>query len=124
MKRYYASSEFGKVQYTKERPRFHWPLVELGVSVWNNVRPPSASAREEVRFASASHALLMIRYQTLKLLFYAALAMGLGTFFVLAALLPRVRATFDRERTIFLLLWILPGTLFFALNHLGAWGYL
>ena len=124
MEQYYDSTTFGEVSYSKPEPRFHWPLVELGVALWNEVRPPSADAPLEVRTASLSNALRMIRYQTAKLLFYAALAMGLGTLFVLLALKRKVRLTFGAERWIFLILWILPAAGFFALNHLGAWGYL
>jgi 4-amino-4-deoxy-L-arabinose transferase-like glycosyltransferase len=124
MEQYYDSTTFGEVSYSKPEPRFHWPLVELGVALWNEVRPPSADAPPEVRTASLSNALRMIRYQTAKLLFYAALAMGVGTLFVLLALKRNVRLTFGAERWIFLILWILPAAGFFALNHLGAWGYL
>jgi 4-amino-4-deoxy-L-arabinose transferase-like glycosyltransferase len=124
MVQYYDSSSFGRVDYEPETARFHWPFVELGVALWNKVHPPSAAASVEVRNASASNALKMIRYQTAKLFFYAALAMGLATLFVAGALLPRVRRTFDREQWTFLALWILPAALFFMCNHLGAWGYL
>ncbi|MFP5245802.1 MAG: hypothetical protein ACLGH0_03835, partial [Thermoanaerobaculia bacterium] len=103
---------------------FHWPLVELGVGLWNKVSPPDANARPEVKSASVGNALRMIRYQTAKLAFYSALAMGLATIFVLLALRKRVRVTFGAERWIFLGLWIIPAAAFFALNHLGAWGYL
>jgi 4-amino-4-deoxy-L-arabinose transferase-like glycosyltransferase len=124
MDQYYDSTKFGAVQYEGSQPRFHWPLVELGVAVWNEFSPPSADAPREVRLASASNALRMIRYQTAKLLFYGGLAVGLASVFVLLAFLRRVRVTFDTERWIFLALWVLPAALFFALNHLGAWGYL
>jgi hypothetical protein len=124
MEQYYDSTKFGAVQYEESQPRFHWPLVELGVALWNKVSPPSADAPREVRVASASHAIGLIRYQTAKLLFYGGVALGLASVFVLLAFLKRVRRTFDAERWIFLALWILPAALFFALNHLGAWGYL
>jgi 4-amino-4-deoxy-L-arabinose transferase-like glycosyltransferase len=124
MEQYYDPTSFGKVSYEPKVARFHWPLVELGVAAWNTIHPPAPEAPIEVRTASASNATRMIRYQVAKLLLYAALAMGLATIFVLLAFLPKVRGTFGAERTIFLLLWILPAALFFALNHLGAWGYL
>jgi 4-amino-4-deoxy-L-arabinose transferase-like glycosyltransferase len=124
MDQYYDSTRFGAVQYEESQARFHWPLVELGVAIWNRFDPPAADAPREVRMASASHALRLIRYQTAKLLFYGGVAMGLASVFVLLAFLKRVRRTFDAERAIFLALWILPAALFFALNHLGAWGYL
>jgi 4-amino-4-deoxy-L-arabinose transferase-like glycosyltransferase len=124
MEQYYDSTTFGAVKYEKPEPRFHWPLVELGVAVWNKVHPPSATAPREVRTASASNAFRMLRYQTAKVLFYGAVALGLATAFVLLALLRRVRGTFGSERWIFLALWILPAALFYALNHFGAWGYL
>jgi 4-amino-4-deoxy-L-arabinose transferase-like glycosyltransferase len=124
MEQYYDSSQFGKVQYEPTAARFHWPLVELAVAAWNAIDAPDADAPHEIRTASASHALRMIRYQAAKLLFYAALACGLATLFVLLAFTKRVRLTIDGERWIFLALWILPSALFFALNHLGAWGYL
>jgi 4-amino-4-deoxy-L-arabinose transferase-like glycosyltransferase len=124
MEQYYDASRFGAVAYEEAQPRFHWPLVELGVALRNKVAPPSAGAPREVRIASASNALRMMRYQTAKVLFYAALALGLASVFVLLALRRRVRATFDADRRIFLGLWIVPAALFFALNHFGAWGYL
>lgn len=124
MEQYYDSTSFGTVQYEETQPRFHWPLAELGVAIWNKLHPPAADAAREVRTASASHALRMIRYQTAKLLFYGSVAMGLAGVFVLLAFLGRVRRTLDAERWIFLGLWVLPAALFFALNHLGAWGYL
>jgi 4-amino-4-deoxy-L-arabinose transferase-like glycosyltransferase len=124
MDQYYDSTRFGTVTYEQSQPRFHWPLVELGVALWNKVHPPSANAPREVRTASAANALRMIRYQTAKLLLYGGLATGLAAVFVLLAFLKRVRWTFDAERWIFLALWVLPAALFFALNHLGAWGYL
>jgi 4-amino-4-deoxy-L-arabinose transferase-like glycosyltransferase len=124
MKQYYDSASFGKVEYAPEVARFHWPLVELGVALWNEVHPPAPDAPIEVRTASAPNALRMIRYQSAKLVFYVAVALGLATIFLFAALLPRARAAFDREKAIFLTLWIIPSALFFALNHLGAWGYL
>ncbi len=124
MEQYYDSTKFGAVQYEESQPRFHWPLVELGVALWNKVSPPSADATREVRTASVSHALGLIRYQTAKLLFYGGIALGLASIFVLLAFLKRVRRTFDAERWIFLALWVLPAAAFFALNHLGAWGYL
>ena len=124
MKQYYDSSSFGKVEYKAEAPRLHWPLVELGVALWNKIDPPSPDARIEIRTASASNALRMIRYQTAKLLLYATLAMGLATLFVLGALMRRVRVRVDLERRLVLLLWIVPAAAFFAFNHLGAWGYL
>jgi 4-amino-4-deoxy-L-arabinose transferase-like glycosyltransferase len=124
MDQYYDSSRFGAVQYEESQPRFHWPLVELGVALWNKVSPPAADAPREVRTASASNALRMILYQTAKLLFYGGIAVGLAGVFVLLAFLGRVRRTFDAERWIFLALWVLPAAGFFALNHLGAWGYL
>lgn len=124
MDQYYDSTRFGTVTYEQSQPRFHWPLVELGVALWNKAHPPSATAPREVRLASASNALRLIRYQTAKLLLYTGLAAGLAAVFVLLAFLKRVRVTFDAERWIFLALWVLPSALFFALNHLGAWGYL
>ena len=124
MAQYYDSSRFGAVQYEESRRRFHWPLAELGVALWNRVDPPSPDALPELRTASASDALRLIRYQTAKLLFYGGLATGLAGVFVLLSFSKRVRATFDTDRTIFLALWILPAALFFALNHFGAWGYL
>jgi 4-amino-4-deoxy-L-arabinose transferase-like glycosyltransferase len=124
MEQFYDSSRFGKVEYEPPAERFHFPLFELAVAMWNEVVPPAADAPIEVRKASAWNALRMIWYQTVKLAFYATLAMGLATFFVLLALKKRVRKTIDRERWFFLGLWILPAALFFALNHLGAWGYL
>jgi 4-amino-4-deoxy-L-arabinose transferase-like glycosyltransferase len=125
MSQYYDSTKFGKVEYEESQPRFHWPLVELGVAMWNKIDPPAADAPREVRTASASHALGLIRYQIAKLLFYGGVAMGLSAAFVLLALFrKRIRMTIDAERWIFLGLWILPAALFFALNHLGAWGYL
>jgi 4-amino-4-deoxy-L-arabinose transferase-like glycosyltransferase len=124
MDQYYDSTRFGAVTYEPSQPRFHWPLVELGVALWNDVHPPPATAPREVRTASAANALRMIRYQTAKLLLYCGLAVGLASVFVLLAFLKRVRRTFDAERWIFLALWVLPSALFFALNHLGAWGYL
>lgn len=124
MDQYYDSSGFGAARYEESQRRFHWPLVELGVALWNRLDPPSPDAWPEVRSASAPHALRMLRYQTAKLLFYGGLAMGLAAMFLLLAFLRRVRATFDRERSIFLALWVLPAALFFALNHFGAWGYL
>jgi 4-amino-4-deoxy-L-arabinose transferase-like glycosyltransferase len=125
MDQYYDSSKFGKVQYEPAATaRFHFPLFELAVAMWNEVHPPAADAPIEVRKASAGNALRMIRYQTVKLAFYATLAVGLATPFVLLVLRRRVRESIDRERWIFLGLWILPAALFFALNHLGAWGYL
>jgi len=124
MDQYYDSSRFGAVQYEESQPRFHWPLVELGVAIRNHFVPPAADAPREVRTASASHALRLMLYQTAKLLFYGSIAMGLASVFVLLAFLKRVRRTFDVERWIFLALWVLPAALFFALNHLGAWGYL
>ncbi|HKR66288.1 MAG TPA: glycosyltransferase family 39 protein [Thermoanaerobaculia bacterium] len=120
MVQYYDSTSFGKVAYEPEAARFHWPLVELGVALWNKVHAPSPDAPLEVRTASASNALRMMRYQSAKLLFYLAVALGLATIFVVVALFKRP----PREETIFLALWILPSALFFALNHLGAWGYL
>lgn len=124
MEQFYDSSSFGKVQYERPVARFHWPLVELVVATWNHVHPPSPTAPEEVRLASASNAWRMLRYQTAKVLFYGALAMGLATLFVLLAFRKKVRTTIDGERWGFLALWVLPAALFFALNHLGAWGYL
>lgn len=124
MDQYYDSTRFGSVQYEESQARFHWPLVELGVALWNKVSPPSAGAPREVQTASLSNALRMIRYQTAKLLFYGGIAIGLASVFVLLAFLQRVRRTFDADRWIFLALWVLPAALFFALNHLGAWGYL
>jgi 4-amino-4-deoxy-L-arabinose transferase-like glycosyltransferase len=124
MDQYYDSTRFGAVQYEESQPRFHWPLVELGVALWNHFDPPPPDASREVRTASASNALRMIRYQTAKLLFYGCLAMGLAAVFVVLAFLKRVRASFDADRAVFLALWILPAALFFALNHFGAWGYL
>ncbi|HEX7830187.1 MAG TPA: glycosyltransferase family 39 protein [Thermoanaerobaculia bacterium] len=124
MAQYYDSAQFGAVKYERAEPRFHWPLVELGVALWNKVSPPAADAPREVRLASASNALKMLRYQTAKVLFYGTIALGLATLFVLLALLKRVRITFGAERWIFLGLWILPAALFYALNHFGAWGYL
>lgn len=124
MEQFYDSSVFGKVEYEPAAERFHFPLFELVVAMWNEVHPPAADAPIEVRKASASNALRMIRYQTLKLGFYGTLAVGLATPFLLLALKKRVRQSIDRERWIFLGLWILPAALFFALNHLGAWGYL
>lgn len=124
MKQFYDSSSFGRVDYEREVPRLHWPLVELAVATWNEIDPPDADARIEIRNASATNALRMIRYQVAKLLFYSTVAMGLATFFVFAALLPRVRSTFGVERTRVLLLWTLPAAAFFAFNHFGAWGYL
>jgi 4-amino-4-deoxy-L-arabinose transferase-like glycosyltransferase len=124
MDQYYDSTRFGAVQYEESQRRFHWPLVELGVALWNGIDPPSPDASPEVRTASASRALRLIRYQSAKLLFYGALAMGLACVFLLLAFLRRVRATFDGDRTVFLALWIVPAALFFALNHFGAWGYL
>jgi 4-amino-4-deoxy-L-arabinose transferase-like glycosyltransferase len=125
MDQYYDSTRFGAVTYDAgSYPRFHWPLVELGVAIRNRFVPPAADAPREIRLASASNALRLIRYQTAKLLLYAFLATGLATAFVLLAVRKRVRMTFDKERWIFLALWILPSSLFFALNHLGAWGYL
>lgn len=124
MDQYYDSAQFGAVQYEESQPRFHWPLVELGVSMWNKVSPPAADAPREVRLASASNALRMIRYQTAKLFFYTAIACGFATIFVLLALLTKVRRTIDADRWIFLGLWVIPAAAFFALNHLGAWGYL
>lgn len=124
MEQYYDSTKFGAVQYEETQPRFHWPLVELGVALWNEVSPPSAGASREVRTASAPNALRMICYQTAKLSFYGGVALGLASLFVLLAFLKRVRRTFEAERWIFLALWVLPSALFFALNHLGAWGYL
>ena len=124
MDQYYDSSRFGAAQYEESQRRFHWPLAELGVALWNRLDPPSPDAAPERRTASASHALRLIRYQTAKLLFYAGLATGLAGVFVLLVFLRRIRATFDADRAIFLALWILPAALFFALNHFGAWGYL
>ncbi|HVR39051.1 MAG TPA: glycosyltransferase family 39 protein [Thermoanaerobaculia bacterium] len=124
MAQYYDSSSFGKVQYEPVTQRFHWPLVELAVALWNNVHPPAADAPIEVRTASAANALRMLRYQIAKVAFYAALAAGLATPFVLLSLKKRVRQSIDATRWLFLVLWILPAALFFALNHLGAWGYL
>lgn len=124
MEQYYDSSTFGAVTYEKAEPRFHWPLVELGVSLWNKVSPPAADAPREVRTASLSNSLRMLRYQSAKVLFYGAIAMGLATPFVLLAFLKRVRITFGFERAIFLVLWILPALGFYMLNHFGAWGYL
>jgi 4-amino-4-deoxy-L-arabinose transferase-like glycosyltransferase len=124
MDQYYDSSQFGTVSYSASQARFHWPLVELAVAIRNHFSPPTADAPLEVRTASASHALRLMVYQTAKLLFYGGVAMGLAAAFVLLAMRKRVRMTFDQERWIFLALWILPAALFFALNHLGAWGYL
>jgi 4-amino-4-deoxy-L-arabinose transferase-like glycosyltransferase len=124
MAQYYDSARFGAVTYEKAEPRFHWPLVELGVALWNEVVPPGPDAPREVRLASIGGALKMLRYQTAKVLFYCALAMGLATPFVLLSLIRRVRLSIGLERWIFLGLWILPAWLFFALNHFGAWGYL
>ncbi|MDP9190841.1 MAG: glycosyltransferase family 39 protein [Acidobacteriota bacterium] len=124
MDQYYDSSVFGKVQYEESAARFHFPLFELAVAMWNEVSPPAPDAPIEVQKASATNALRMIWYQTVKLGFYATLAVGLATPFVLLALRKRVRESIDKERWIFLGLWILPAALFFALNHLGAWGYL
>lgn len=124
MAQYYDSTTFGAVTYEKAEPRFHWPLVELGVSLWNKVSPPAADAPREVRMASTSNALKMLRYQSAKVLFYGAIAMGLATPFVLLAFVKRVRLTFGFERAIFLALWILPALGFYMLNHFGAWGYL
>lgn len=124
MEQFYDSSAFGKVQYEPAAERFHFPLFELVVAMWNEVHPPAADAPIEVRKASASDALRMIWYQTVKLGFYGTLALGLATPFVLLAMKKRVRESIDRERWLFLGLWILPAALFFALNHLGAWGYL
>lgn len=124
MEQYYDSTTFGAVTYERAEARFHWPLVELGVALWNEVSPPDADAPREVRTASASHALKLLRYQTAKVLFYGTVALGLATPFVLLAFLRRVRVTFGAERWIFLALWILPAALFYALNHFGAWGYL
>ena len=124
MDQYYDSTGFGAARYEESQRRFHWPLVELGVALWNGIDPPSPDASPEVLTASATHALRLIRYQTAKLLFYGGLAMGLAGVFLLLAFRGRVRATFDADRSLFLALWILPAALFFALNHLGAWGYL
>ena len=125
MDQFYDASGFGKVEYEESLPRFHWPLVELGVALWNEIDPPAADAPREVRTASASHALKLIRYQIAKLLFYGGMAMGLSAVFVLLApFRKRIRSTIDVERWIFLALWILPAALFFALNHFGAWGCL
>jgi len=124
MEQYYDSAQFGAPEYSKPEPRFHWPLVELGVALWNEVSPPAADAPREVRMASVSNALRMIGYQTAKLLFYLAVAMGIATFFVLLSLRRKVRTSIGFERWVFLILWILPAAGFFALNHLGAWGYL
>ncbi len=124
MEQYYDSTSFGKVEYEENMARFHWPLVELGTAIWNRAHPPDASASPEVRTASAAHALGMIRYQSAKLGFYLAFAMGLAVIFLAGLFLPRVRAAFDAERSLVLALWILPSAFFFALNHLGAWGYL
>jgi 4-amino-4-deoxy-L-arabinose transferase-like glycosyltransferase len=124
MDQFYDSSVFGKVTYEPSAARFHFPMFELAVAMWNEVFPPAADAPIEVRKASAPNALRMIRYQTAKLAFYATLAVGLATPFVLLASRKRVRQSIDRERWMFLALWILPAALFFALNHLGAWGYL
>lgn len=124
MAQYYDSAQFGAVTYEKAEPRFHWPLVELGVALWNEVSPPGPDAPREVRLASVSNSLKMLRYQTAKVLFYCAVAMGLATPFVLLCLVRRVRLSIGLERGIFLGLWILPAWLFFALNHFGAWGYL
>lgn len=124
MEQYYDSAQFGKVSYEPKVARFHWPLVELGVAMWNSIHPPAPDAPIEVRSASASNALRMLRYQTAKLFFYLAVAMGLATLFVLLAFLRRVRTSLDAERWLVLGLWVLPAALFFALNHLGAWGYL
>ena len=57
----------------------HWPLVELGVAAWNEIHAPATDASIEVRTASASNALRMIRYQSVKLVFYWALSLGLAT---------------------------------------------
>ena len=124
MEQYYDSTRFGAVQQEETQPRFHWPLAELGVAIWNQLDPPAADAPREVRTASASHALRLIRYQTAKLLFYGSVAMGLASVFLLMAFLKRVRRTLDADRWVFLTLWVLPAALFFALNHFGAWGYL
>lgn len=124
MPQYYDTTQFGTPKYYTPEARFHWPLVELAVALWNEVHPPAADAPVEVRNASVSMALRMLRYQTAKLLFYSAIACGLATFFVLLSLRRRVRTTIEGERWMFLGLWILPAALFFALNHLGAWGYL
>ena len=124
MDQFYDSSTFGKVQYEPVEARYHFPLFELAVAMWNEVHPPAADAPIEVRKASAGNALRMIWYQTVKLAFYATLAVGLATPFVFLALKRRVRESIGKERWIFLGLWILPAALFFALNHLGAWGYL
>jgi 4-amino-4-deoxy-L-arabinose transferase-like glycosyltransferase len=124
MKQYYDSTSFGVVEYESEAARFHWPLAELGVALWNQVVPPSPDAPLEVRTASAAHALRLIRYQTAKLLFYGALAMGLAAPLLALLWLPGVRALLRPDRGVFLALWIVPAAAFFALNHLGAWGYL
>jgi 4-amino-4-deoxy-L-arabinose transferase-like glycosyltransferase len=124
MEQYYDSSTFGAVTYERAAPRFHWPLVELGVGLWNRISPPAADAPLEVRTASVGNAARMLRYQTAKVLLYGVLALGMATPFVLLALLRRVRVSFGAERWLFLGLWILPAALFFAFNHFGAWGYL
>jgi len=124
MEQFYDSSQFGKVDYQPTVARFHFPLFELAVAMWNQVHPPAPDAPIEVRSASAMNALRMIRYQTVKLLFYGTLAAGLAMPFLLLALRRRVRESIDKERWGFLALWILPAAAFFALNHLGAWGYL
>lgn len=124
MEQYYDSAQFGAVSYSRPEARFHWPLVELGVALWNKVVPPGPDAPLEVRTASVTNALKMIRYQTAKLLFYVVLALGLAAVFVVLAVRKRVRQSFGLDRWVFLGLWIVPAAAFFALNHLGAWGYL
>jgi 4-amino-4-deoxy-L-arabinose transferase-like glycosyltransferase len=124
MEQYYDSATFGAVTYERAEPRFHWPLVELGVALWNKVSPPDADAPREVRTASLSNSLRMLRYQSAKVLFYGGVAMGLAAPFVLFAFVKRVRVTFGFERWIFLALWIFPALGFYMLNHFGAWGYL
>lgn len=119
MEQYYESSSFGVVSYEPKVRRFHWPLVELAVGAWNEIFSPSAGAPPEVKRASVSGALRMLAYQTLKVIAYTLLACGLWIVFVIAGL-----RRLDRERAIFLALWILPALSFFALNHFGAWGYL
>jgi hypothetical protein len=119
MEQYYDSSTFGVASYEEKARRFHWPLVELFVGAWNDIHPPSATAPPEVKAASASNALRMLRYQTVKVIAYTLLACGIWSIFLIAGL-----RRMGRERALFLALWILPAGLFFALNHFGAWGYL
>ncbi len=111
----------------KNEKRFVWPGLELVVASWNHIVAPGASAPEEVRNATLTHSLAHLRTQVCKLAFYTLLAGGLASVLWLLPLFSgSVRSAFAKTpgSATFLLLWITPALLFFALGHFGPWGFL